>query len=109
MNLWLDDKRDPPAGWVWVKTAQDAIAQLQTGLVEWVSLDHDLGPRDKCGTGYHVVRYMIEYGVWPPYVTVHSGNSVEHPKMLADLKRYHPLGPDHVDSRFADTEMKLGI
>lgn len=49
MKLWLDDERPEPEGWVWVKTALEAIAVLE-GLqkvgrlnrLTHMSFDHDL-------------------------------------------------------------------
>jgi hypothetical protein len=29
-NLWIDDERNPPDGWIWVKTALDAIKAIRT-------------------------------------------------------------------------------
>jgi hypothetical protein len=46
IKLWLDDICDPvqhgKIGWVWVKTAEEAINLLKTGNVVRASLDHDL-------------------------------------------------------------------
>ena len=46
MNLWLDDVRNPAThgaiGFVWVKTAEEAIDMLKSGAVQFASLDHDL-------------------------------------------------------------------
>ena len=86
-NLWLDDIRDPAmhgcVGWVWVKTADEAIEALKTGRVSKASLDHDLtitqtlGKNDGEKTGYTVVCWMEEHNVWPPGgVKVHSMNPV---------------------------------
>lgn len=85
VKLWLDDIRDPAQhgciGWVWAKTADEAIAWLATGRVQRASLDHDLDmlatlgdtPRER--TGYDVVCWMEQHGVYPPGgVTVHSLN-----------------------------------
>lgn len=47
MKLWLDDIRIPPeGGWTWVTTVKDAIRCLETGTVEEISFDHDLGTKD---------------------------------------------------------------
>lgn len=43
MNLWLDDVRLPPDGYIWVKTAREALVHLASGTVVHASLDHDLG------------------------------------------------------------------
>lgn len=85
IKLWLDDIRDPAQfgyiGWTWVKSADEAIALLASGRVSKASLDHDLTVRQTIGyadgekTGYDVVRWMDEHGVWPPEgVQVHSAN-----------------------------------
>ena len=47
MRVYLDDVRKTPEGFTdRVYTAAQAIALLQTGNVEFISLDHDLG--DAC-------------------------------------------------------------
>ena len=62
MKLWLDDVRTPPEGWVWAKTAQEAIDLLLTREIEEISLDHDLGEGD-VGYGYQVAS-EIERLAW---------------------------------------------
>ena len=48
VNVWLDDRRKPPVfegiPVTSARTAEEAIALLETGEVESMSLDHDLGP-----------------------------------------------------------------
>lgn len=100
INLWLDDKREPRlfsphVDWMWVKTAQAAIAALETGTVERVSLDHDLGPEWETGNGYMVAKWIEEAAylhkipklLW----AVHSQNSVGAASMrvaLTNADRY---------------------
>jgi len=103
MKLWLDDIRDPAAygriGWTWAKTADEAIAYLQTGEVLQASLDHDLAwehyPWNDTGqpyterTGYDVVCWMEENNVWPPLgTTVHSANLVGRARMEAVINKH---------------------
>ena len=74
MRLWVDDERDPedwlphirwfrdrdPAQlgeWVWVRTADEAIALLASENVVGVSLDHDLGTDQADGS---VIASWIE-------------------------------------------------
>lgn len=94
VNLWLDDVRPAPDGWVWVKTVEEAKEYLlrkgPRGLpiVVAMSLDHDLGCCPEClkgrtaeqwleehnylsmpncthfGTGYDLVCWMEETGNW---------------------------------------------
>ena len=51
--MFLDDVRKPWnegfMGAVWVKTSEEAIKLLQTGTVEFASLDHDLSDVRACG------------------------------------------------------------
>ena len=59
MRVFLDDKRKMPADFtIHVKTAQEAIELLASGNVIHISLDHDLGPIEECGSGYQVATYI---------------------------------------------------
>lgn len=42
MKLYVDDLRKPPEGWEPARTITEAIRALATGLVEEISLDHDI-------------------------------------------------------------------
>lgn len=39
----MDDLRQPPPGWEWAKTVEEAILIIESGEVVEASLDHDLG------------------------------------------------------------------
>jgi hypothetical protein len=88
MKVYLDDERPTPEGWVGVRWPTEAIALLQAGGVEELSLDHDLGD-DGRGTGYDVVLWIEEAvairGFMPPRIRVHSANSSARQKMLAGI------------------------
>lgn len=86
MKLWLDDIRLPPGDdWVWAKTVQDAMQELDLadaiGVPIHISFDHDLGDDDKIGTGYTLAS-MIESMAYQGKVfnieswTVHSANPI---------------------------------
>lgn len=114
IDLWLDDMRPAPSGWLWVKTVDDAKLQLAAGRVRKASLDHDLGACDACmggrsaeqwladshmtqmpncdhfGTGYTLVCWMEETGHWPKEMPrVHSANPVGRGRMSAAILREH--------------------
>jgi hypothetical protein len=99
MFLWLDDQRNPAThgaiGAVWVKTYEETIAQLETGEVTVLSLDHDLtldqtlGLTDHQHTGYDVIVWMEENNVWPERVFVHSQNASGRLKMLQAVQRHY--------------------
>jgi len=86
MKLYLDDEREPPMfdrltgeveNWTLVKTAEEAIKLIETGQVEFISFDHDLGPGL---TGYDVAkrieRLVAEGKIKPPNYALHTGNIV---------------------------------
>ena len=89
MNVYLDDERTTPDGWVRVYWPEEAIELLKTGEVVEISLDHDLGD-DEHGTGYDVVLWIeeavITQGFVPPKMSVHSANSSARDKMELGIK-----------------------
>lgn len=86
-EMWLDDKRPAPEGYIWVKTAKEAIALLQEGQVTFASLDHDLGFG---GSGYDVVCFMERTGLWPrDGIKIHSMNPVGRQYMQMAIDRHY--------------------
>lgn len=89
MKVYLDDERKTPDGWVRVFWPDEAIELLETGEVEEISLDHDLGDDDR-GTGYDVVLWIEEAvatrGFVPPKMVVHSANSSAREKMELGIR-----------------------
>jgi len=89
MRVYLDDERATPDGWVRVFWPSEAIALLETGEVEELSLDHDLG-NDERGTGYDIVLWIEEAvflrGFRPPKIYVHSANASAREKMLSGIQ-----------------------
>lgn len=94
MRVFLDDERLTPEGWVRVYWPKEAIELLESGTVEELSLDHDLGD-DERGTGYDVVLWIEEAvalrGFKPPKLAVHSANSSAREKMLAGIQSIERL------------------
>jgi NAD+-processing family protein with receiver domain len=54
VKIFLDDERAAPEGWHRVRWPEEAIALLESGGVDELSLDHDPGD-DQHGTGYDVL------------------------------------------------------
>lgn len=94
MRVFLDDVRHAPDGWVRVYWPDEAINLLKTGMVEELSLDHDLGDDDR-GTGYDVILWMEENvaigGFIPPRIFIHSSNASAREKMLAGIRNIYIL------------------
>lgn len=88
MNVYLDDERPTPMGWIGVRWPDEVIDLLKTGRVERISLDHDLGD-DLRGTGYDVLLWVEEavalHGFRPPIMAVHSANTSARAKMEAAI------------------------
>jgi hypothetical protein len=88
MKVFLDDERQTPEGWCRVYWPDEAIRLLETGAVEEISLDHDLGD-DVRGTGYDVILWIEEAvalrGFKPPIISIHSANSSAADKMRAGV------------------------
>lgn len=84
MYVFLDDTRQTPFGWTRVYWPYQAIALLETGKVEVISLDHDLGDDDR-GTGYDVLLWMQEAArerrFTPPEIRIHSASPTARIKM----------------------------
>ncbi len=98
MRVYLDDERVTPDGWIRVYWPEEAIALLESGQVEEISLDHDLGD-DEHGTGYDVVLWIEEAvalrGFKPPRMFVHSANSSAKEKMLSGIQAIQALFRGH--------------
>lgn len=120
VNLWLDDMRPAPEGWVHAKTVDEAKAWIKSVGIERMSLDHDLGACPEClgdqtpeewlaesyyqnmphcshyGTGYDLVCWMEETGHWPlEKPTVHSANPAGAARMRQVIDKHY----EHADQR----------
>lgn len=92
INIWVDDVREPPPGWVWVASSKSAIAWLKVwkekgAILDKMSLDHDLGGDD---TTRPLIIWMIENDYWPQEVVVHSSNPVGREWLEGMIERYKP-------------------
>lgn len=91
-------------GWVWVKSAEDAIDCLNSGHVVEASLDHDLTwdqmarggflgqvHEDGQKSGYDVVVWLEEHPLYWPVdgVRVHSANPAGRARMEMVIKRHY--------------------
>ena len=95
LNIWLDDVRPAPSGYVWVKSvnqAQRAILgaeNLGEDIFE-LNLDHDLGDYAKDGgDGIKLVLWLAETNRYYP-IELHTMNPVGRENMQAIIDRYWP-------------------
>ena len=98
-NVYLDDVRNGPTHdyeethsqiankeWVIVRRTEYIKELLKAGLINDLSLDHDLGNDDI--TGYQLALWMEEEKYWPKgIISVHSANPVGRVNIIAVLAR----------------------
>lgn len=90
IRLWVDDERPMPSDFTHhAKTAADAIRILTSQIVEYISLDHDLGP-EHAGNGYEIASW-IEFRAYSKTLrriswAVHSANPIGRARMIVALK-----------------------
>lgn len=88
INLYVDDLRDCPEGFVVARTMEDAIDYLNRYHVHILSLDHDMG-EDENGnlrpTGYDLVKHFCEYGLYADKIYLHTDNVVGRQNMYQTL------------------------
>lgn len=99
MNLWLDDMRKNPDGWMWAKDYYECINAFYKYDVVNASLDHDLylgGFWDDdhwnqpTKTGFDVVEWIAEHEMWPETLAVHSDNVKGVARMCDVIEEFGP-------------------
>ena len=90
MKIWLDDTREAPVGWIWVRSVGEVKWYLKEFDVTELSLDHDLGENKP--SGYDLMKWIEEQAITkhyvPPKITIHSANPVGRKNMEASIKRF---------------------
>lgn len=89
INVYLDDLRLCPEGFVIARTYEAAVELLENNKIGILSLDHDLG-EDADGnllkTGYDLVKYICENDCDIEKIYIHTDNAVGRENMLETLK-----------------------
>ncbi|MBD3918527.1 hypothetical protein H8B09_07150 [Paenibacillus sp. PR3] len=88
INLYVDDLRDCPDGFVLARNYQEAIDLLETHDVDILTLDHDLGEDERGGelpNGYDLVKYICENGLRANKIYLHTDNPVGRRNMYETL------------------------
>ncbi len=89
INLYLDDLRDCPEGFVLARNIEEAIYYLENYTVRIMTLDHDLGEDDAGNllpTGYDLVKLFCERGYYASKIYLHTDNGVGRENMYHTLK-----------------------
>lgn len=88
INLYLDDLRDCPEGFILARNYEEAIRFFQTYEVDVLSLDHDLGEDvhgNELRNGYDFVKYFCENGLRANKIYLHTDNPVGRKNMYETL------------------------
>lgn len=99
MKLWVDDVRFPPdKDWIVCPEVILANHLIKSGVVDEISLDHDLGlqPSKIQYTGYYVLKMIEECLadgtiVKVPKITIHTANPVGRKNMELALQSIERL------------------
>lgn len=81
-NLFIDCIKSGPSGWQNVCNFDDAVKCLDTNNVNIVSVGDVGGQEEK------IVRYMVDHGIYPYRVIIHSMNPVGRKNMFMMLLKY---------------------
>lgn len=98
INVFMDDMRSPTADneklfppdpyWTITRTIEDTKTLLSAGIVNDLSLDHDMSVKKEDETGYDLVKWMERNNIWPQgNIFVHSANTCGRENMLAVINR----------------------
>jgi hypothetical protein len=102
MRLYLDDIRVPYDPYdVIARNATAAIILIQTGVVEYISFDHDLGFSNEL-TGYDVAKEIekLAYSAQLPRImwNIHSANPVGRANIERAMKNADKYWSMHEDA-----------
>lgn len=88
MNLYVDDLRECPIGFVKTTNYKDTIDILSSKQINILSLDHDLGldfDGNLALTGYDIVKYICENNIKIKKIYIHTDNVVGRENMFETL------------------------
>ncbi|MFY3790413.1 cyclic-phosphate processing receiver domain-containing protein [Ureibacillus sp. MALMAid1270] len=88
INIYVDDLRDCPDGFVVARSMNEAIYHFENSTINILSLDHDLGCDDDghlLPTGYDLVKIFCERGFHANKIYIHTDNPVGRENMYQTL------------------------
>ncbi|WP_160036937.1 cyclic-phosphate processing receiver domain-containing protein [Paenibacillus sp. An7] len=88
INVYLDDLRDCPEGFIVARTFDEAVELFKTNPINVLTLDHDLGvdaEGNELKNGYDFVKYFCEHGLRASKIYHHTDNPVGRKNMYETL------------------------
>ncbi len=94
MRLWIDDVRQPPIGYMWahsVNEAKDLLRKSDAGLIDKIyviDIDHDAGEYAFDGGDYiKLLDWMEKVGLNDVSIHIHSMNPVGRENMMRIIQK----------------------
>lgn len=91
IDLYMDDARRSPPGFVLARDAAECVELLKSCEVRVLSLDYDLGWGKP--TGMEAVRFIVAERCYPPVIYLHSSSHEGRRQMYEAL---YAGKPEHV-------------
>jgi hypothetical protein len=88
INVFLDDLRPCPLGFVLAKNAEECLELLASYNVKILSMDHDLGWDELNGSD--VALEMVRRGLYADEIYLHSSSMIGRTNMFQILSEYKP-------------------
>lgn len=89
INVYLDDRRAKPDGFVLARHAEECLILMRECRVGILSLDYDLGPEEP--TGEDVAAALVKEGLYPEdAVYLHTSDPDGREKMRRLLEERKP-------------------
>jgi len=88
INVYLDDSRPCPAGFVLTRSVVRCKRLMRKYHIHTLSLDHDMGFGKP--TGYDLVEYMVKHRKYAKEIIIHSANPFGRFRMLKLLTKHLP-------------------
>ncbi len=104
INVYLDDIRPCPRGFVAARSAEECLLLLSVSEVNVLSLDFELGFGEP--NGLAVVHGIIASGKYPKQVYVHSSSLMGRAQMVSDLRAANPQGVTIHDGPMPDAVLE---
>ena len=96
MKIYLDDLRNAPDdSWTEIKSSKEAIELIQSGVVEEISLDYDLGFTKE--SGMDVLQWLYgkaksgDFTIRYPKIKIHSDNFYHFTNMITIVREIDRL------------------
>lgn len=88
INVYLDDRRPCPEGFVLAKNVEECILLLEESKIHILSLDHDLGWGQSTGTD--LTKYMVEHKLYADEIYLHTSDAIGKINMFQLLNEHKP-------------------